>query len=70
MSASSWITNFLFFKKHKEIDNPNSDEIIGYRIYRKTLFSNYFMFFSENTGKENKVFYDNQVLALHNYSYY
>lgn len=53
-----------------EIDNPNDDDITGYRIYRKTLTSNNFELLFENNGEENKVYNDNSVSSLENYFYY
>jgi len=53
-----------------EVDNPNDDDITGYRIYRKTLNSNNFELLFENNGEENKVFNDNTVSTLENYFYF
>ena len=53
-----------------DVDNPNDDDITGYRIYRKTLTSNNFELLFENNGEENKVFNDNSVATLENYFYF
>ncbi|MEE9439959.1 MAG: fibronectin type III domain-containing protein, partial [Saprospiraceae bacterium] len=52
------------------VSNPNDDEIMGYRIYRKTLFSNSFEIVHDNIGKENTIYNDNNVDALLSYFYY
>ena len=52
------------------VANPNNDEIIGYRIYKKSLISNDFTLVYSNTDKNNKNYNDNAVNSLQNYFYY
>ncbi len=52
------------------ISNPNNDEIVGYRIYKKSLFGNQFVAIFDNMDKDNKNYNDNAVDALQNYFYY
>ncbi|MEZ4907976.1 MAG: fibronectin type III domain-containing protein [Saprospiraceae bacterium] len=52
------------------VSNPNDDDIMGFRIYRKTLTSSSFEFYHDNVGENNTIFDDNDVESLLNYHYY
>lgn len=50
------------------VTNPNSDEIIGYRIYKKSLISNSFVAVADNMDKDNKTYNDIVVNPNENYA--
>lgn len=50
------------------VTNPNSDEIIGYRIYKKSLLSNSFVAVADNLDKDNKTYNDIAVNPNENFA--
>lgn len=52
------------------VQNPNNDEITGYKIFRRSLNSSSFVQIYDNLDKDNKLYIDNHVNSLENYYYY
>lgn len=67
LSASPSVTGITL---NWTVSNPNNDEIVGYRIYKKSLFENAFVAIFDNMDEDNKNYNDNAVNALENYFYY